>query len=148
MCTPSTVGRLYRSDAATWLIHTLDKFLLSPAQLDLFFLFFSSAVLEWIRSTGGDLDAVLPATTNPPPRVKFFSLTHSIPPNTIDLTYWREGAWLLRGIRPQHIEQAVGWRRTETDKKQTNSTIRFISEPSDTKYNTCSRSVSQSVCAY
>ncbi len=61
---------------------------------------------------------VLAATTNPPPRVKFFSLTHSIPPNTIDLTYWREGAWLLRGIWPKHIEQAVGRRRTETDKKK------------------------------
>lgn len=30
--------------------------------------------------------------------------------NTIDLTYWCEGAWLLRGIWPQHIEHAVGWK--------------------------------------
>lgn len=35
--------------------------------------------------------------------------------NTIDLTYWCEGAWLLSGIWPQHIEHAVGWKeRTHT----------------------------------
>ena len=105
---------LYRSEATTWLIYTLDIFLLPPAGFGLSLDFFSflSTVLEWIGLTGGDLDAVHPAaTTNPPPppRVKFFSLTHSIPPNTIDLTYWCEGAWLLRGIWPQHIEHAVSY---------------------------------------
>ncbi len=89
-----------------------------------------------------------PATTNPPPRVKFFSLTHSIPPNTIDLTYWCEGAWLLRGIWPQRIEHAGGWHCSPGEKlydikKQYNG---LISQSNYTKYNKCSRSVSMWVC--
>lgn len=61
----------------------LYKFLLCPAQLvpALFFVLFFSAVLEWICSTGRDLDAVPPHHTHhQPTSSKFFSLTHSIPP--------------------------------------------------------------------
>lgn len=48
-------------------------------------------------------------STAPTLQLKFFSLTHSITPDTIDLTYWCVGAWLFRGIWPQLIEQAFRW---------------------------------------
>lgn len=82
------IATLYRSDSSTtWLIH---------------FNFFSTSSNGSAQHDTRMLSALLP----PPPPAKLFSLTHSILPNTIDLTYWCEGG-CREASGLQHLEHRV-----------------------------------------
>lgn len=72
--------------------------------LDFFFCSLGMDLFKWRRPASHPV-----LSTAPTLQLKFFSLTHSITPDTIDLTYWCVGAWLFRGIWPQLIEQAFRW---------------------------------------